>query len=105
MLRGMEKSTIGETARSLSGIELLRTLPPEALQGVERRCLWQKWRAGEQIIDRETLSNDVYFIVRGSARVIDYSTSGHREVVFDEIQAGGVFGELAAIHGEPRSVN
>jgi CRP/FNR family transcriptional regulator, cyclic AMP receptor protein len=105
MLRGMEKSAGGETARSLGGIELLRSVPPDALQGLERRCLWQKWRAGEQIIDRETLSNDVYFIVRGGARVIDYSTSGHREVVFDELTAGSFFGELAAIDGEPRSVN
>lgn len=105
MLRGVEKSSVGDSTRSLAAIDLLQCLGPDALQTVERRCLWQKWRSGEQIIDRETLSSDVYFIVRGRARVIDYSTSGHREVVFDEIVAGGFFGELAAIDGEPRSVN
>jgi CRP/FNR family transcriptional regulator, cyclic AMP receptor protein len=37
--------------------------------------------------------------------VIDYSNTGHREVIFDEIEPGGYFGELAAIDGEPRSAN
>src|SRR5207302_1567305 len=55
--------------------------------------------------DRETLSTDVYFIVTGRARVVDYSDTGHREVIFDEIGPGGYFGELAAIDGEPRSAN
>jgi CRP/FNR family cyclic AMP-dependent transcriptional regulator len=37
--------------------------------------------------------------------VVDYSDTGHREVIFDEIGPGGYFGELAAIDGEPRSAN
>jgi CRP/FNR family cyclic AMP-dependent transcriptional regulator len=105
MARSVAEQPLGESSRSLSGIELLETLKGPALQMLERRCTWQKWRGGEQIIDRETLTNDVYFITAGRVRVIDYSISGHREVVFDEISAGGFFGELAAIDGEPRSVN
>src|SRR3954452_10357409 len=77
-----------EPTRSLAGIELLRSLTPQQLQAVERRCAWRKWRPGEQIIDRETMSDDIYFIVRGRARVVDYSTSGNREVVFDELRDG-----------------
>ena len=95
----------GETPRSLSGIDLFAPLDQAALQVLERRCSWRHWAAGEQIIDRETLSNDVYFVVAGLARVVDYSDSGHREVVFDEIGPGGYFGELAAIDGEPRSAH
>jgi CRP/FNR family transcriptional regulator, cyclic AMP receptor protein len=94
-----------EPTRTLAGIELLRSLTPQQLQAVERRCAWRKWRPGEQIIDRETMSDDIYFIVRGRARVVDYSTSGNREVVFDELRDGAYFGELAAIDGEPRSAN
>ncbi|MBX6369174.1 MAG: Crp/Fnr family transcriptional regulator [Rhodospirillales bacterium] len=105
MRRTSERAAPAETARSLAHIELFESLPAEELVQLERRCTWQRWNAGEQIIDRETLSNDVYFIVRGRVRVIDYSHSGHREVVFDELSAGAVVGELAAIDGEPRSVN
>src|SRR5471032_309370 len=91
--------------RSLAAVDLFATLKDEARQALERRCAWRRWAAGEQIIDRETTSNDVYFVVSGRARVVDYSDTGHREVIFDEIEPGGYFGELAAIDGEPRSAN
>jgi CRP/FNR family transcriptional regulator, cyclic AMP receptor protein len=94
-----------ESYRGLDGIELVASLRPEARRALERRCVWRSWAPGAQIIDRETLTSDVYFIVRGRVRVVDYSLSGTREVVFDEIRAGGHFGELAAIDGEPRSAN
>src|SRR5262249_25463001 len=103
-IRAAERFT-SDAARSLAGIELLQSLEPQQLQSVERRCLWRKWRPGEQIIDRETMADDVYFIVRGRARVVDYSSSGSREVVFDKLGEGANFGELAAIDGEPRSAN
>ena len=100
-----ERTVAPDSTRSLAGIELLAALAPAQLQTVERRCAWRKWQPGEQIIDRETLGNDVYFVVRGKARVVDYSTSGNREVIFDELADGTYFGELAAIDGEPRSAN
>jgi CRP-like cAMP-binding protein len=91
--------------RSLDAVELVASLGLEARQALERRCVWRSWSPGAQIIDRETLTNDVYFIARGRVRVVDYSSSGTREVIFDELRAGGHFGELAAIDGEPRSAN
>jgi len=44
----------------------------------------------------------VYFVVDGRARVVNFSLSG-REISFDDIENGGVFGELAALDGQPRS--
>src|SRR5689334_5194089 len=105
MQRALGRPAQAETARSLTRIELFESLTEAEVQQLERRCLWQRWNAGEQIIDRETQSNDVYFVIRGRVRIIDYSQSGHREVVFDELRPGAVVGELAAIDGEPRSVN
>lgn len=99
------KPSRSEMPRSLAHVDLFATLKDEARQALERRCLWRRWATGEQIIDRETISNDVYFLVSGRARVVDYSDTGHREVIFDEIEPGGYFGELAAIDGEPRSAN
>ena len=91
--------------RSLAGVDLIACLDETARHVIERRCLWRRWAAGEQIIDRETQSSDVYFVASGRVRVIDYDDSGRREVIFDEIGPGGYFGELAAIDGEPRSAN
>jgi CRP-like cAMP-binding protein len=110
MARASEKVSQSKPAqvvapRSLAGVDLFAFLEPAARQALERKCVWRRWAAGEQIIDRENLSNDVYFVASGRARVVDYSDTGHREVIFDEIGPGGYFGELAAIDGEPRSAN
>jgi CRP/FNR family cyclic AMP-dependent transcriptional regulator len=77
-------------------------LPADSLQALEKRCSWRNFLAQEQIIDRQNTSRDVYFIVTGRVRVVNFSLSG-REVAFDEIPAGAYFGETAAIDGEPRS--
>jgi CRP-like cAMP-binding protein len=44
----------------------------------------------------------VFFVVEGRVRVVNFSISG-REISFDEMERGGVFGELAALDGMPRS--
>ncbi|MBI3708328.1 MAG: Crp/Fnr family transcriptional regulator [Proteobacteria bacterium] len=91
-------------AQTLAGVELLAGLAPEQMQAIERRCRWRSFTEGEQIIDLETDSRDVYFIVSGAARVVNYGLSG-REVTLDDIGPGGNFGELAALDGQPRSAN
>src|SRR3954447_20293712 len=99
------KQSQAELPRSLAGVDLIACLDEPSRHALERRCLWRRWASGEQIIDRETQTSDVYFVVAGLARVIDYDDSGRREVIFDEIGPGGYFGELAAIDGEPRSAH
>jgi CRP-like cAMP-binding protein len=89
-------------AQTLVGIELFKGLSPSERQAIERRCRWRTYADGEQIIDRENDTQDVFFVVSGMTRVVNYSPGG-REVSFDEIGPGGVFGELAAIDGRPRS--
>jgi CRP/FNR family cyclic AMP-dependent transcriptional regulator len=92
------------SAHSLAGISLFKPLDPAKRQAVERRCRWKTYGEDEQIIDRETDTQDVFFVISGIARVVNYSPAG-REVSFDEIGPGGVFGELAAIDGQPRSAS
>ena len=88
--------------QTLAGIELLGGLTPAERQAVERRCRWRRHAADEQIIDRETDTHDVFFVVSGGVRVVNFAVSG-REISFDDILAGGYFGELAAIDGRRRS--
>lgn len=91
-----------DQSNTLSGIELLSDLPQDALERLEKRCSWRTFLSQEQIIDRQSTTRDIYFIVTGKVRVVNFSLSG-REVAFDEIPAGAYFGETAAIDGEPRS--
>jgi len=102
--RGAQKAA-AEIPRSLAGIEFFSCLDDASREAIERRCIWRRWDDGGQIIDRETLTNDVYFVVSGCVRVVDYDDTGRREIIFDEIGPGGIFGELAALDGEPRSAN
>ena len=86
----------------LMGMHLLQDLSPEELVALEQVCRFRRFAGGEQIFDREAVTRDIYFVVRGRVRVVNYSLSG-REIALDEISEGGHFGELAAIDGRPRS--
>jgi CRP/FNR family transcriptional regulator, cyclic AMP receptor protein len=90
--------------QSVAGIGLLKPLTPPERQALERRCRWRSFSEGEQIIDRETQSEDVFFVISGTARVVNYSPGG-REVSYDDIGPGGLFGELAALDSRPRSAS
>ena len=89
---------------TLDGIQLLKGLAPAEIRAVEKACAWRDYPADEQIFDRQTESRDIYFVVSGRVRIVNFSASG-REVSFDDIDAGGYFGELGAIDGEPRSAS
>jgi CRP-like cAMP-binding protein len=79
-------------------------LPPNALPAIERSCTWRRYQPGEQILDRDSDSRDVFLVVEGMVEVVNYSITG-REVAFGQVKAGGYFGELAAIDGRRRSAN
>jgi CRP/FNR family cyclic AMP-dependent transcriptional regulator len=94
----------GAKNASLAGIRLFDGLSESALEDLSKRCRWHKYQPNEQVIDRYSDSRDLYLIVEGRVRVINYSVTG-REVAFDEREEGEYFGELAALDGEPRSAN
>lgn len=87
---------------TLADFPFLEPLNDSARSALEQRARWVRYTANDTIIDRETESRDVYFVVEGRVRVVNFSISG-REITFDEMEPGGVFGELAALDGMPRS--
>ena len=94
----------GAKNESLAGITLFDGLSESELEDLSKRCRWRKYQPNEQVIDRYSDSRDLYLIVEGRVRVVNYSVTG-REVTFDEREEGEYFGELAALDGEPRSAN
>ena len=88
----------------LEGVGLLEGVKPADVAKLEEYCRYKKFSAGEQIFDRQSKTTDVFFVVRGSVRIVNYSLSG-REIALDDVIQGGHFGELAAIDGEPRSAS
>jgi CRP-like cAMP-binding protein len=87
---------------NLNSILLFASLTKAEREDLARQCRFRNYGSGEHIIDSQSLSRDVYFVVSGVVRVVNYSASG-REIAFDDIPAGGFFGELSALDGAPRS--
>jgi CRP-like cAMP-binding protein len=88
--------------RRLDGIRLLASLPRDELRRLEKCCGWHHFAAGEQIFDWNSNSRDLFLIVRGRVKLVNHAMTG-REIAFATDMAGGYFGELAAVDGEPRS--
>jgi CRP/FNR family cyclic AMP-dependent transcriptional regulator len=89
---------------TLESIRLLRGVSSKEKEGLARASAFKRFDAHEQILDRDNESQDVFFVCSGRVRIVNYSLSG-REVSLADIPAGGHFGELAALDGEPRSAS
>lgn len=87
---------------TLERIELLRSLDAKARAAFERRCIWRHARAKEWLLEQNDIGTDIYFLTSGVVRVL-ITPSPDREIILGDINAGGYFGEMAAIDGQPRS--
>ena len=90
--------------KDLSDIALFAALLPEQSARHAARCTWRDYAAHELVIDIEDETTDVRFLLSGDVRIIIRMAVG-KEVILGEIGAGGFFGEISAIDGEPRSAN
>lgn len=88
----------------LSHNSLLRHAGREAQEALERVARVRRVSPHELVLDQESAGGDLCLVLRGRLRVVSHSASG-KEISFDEIDAGGFFGELSAIDGAPRSAS
>jgi CRP/FNR family transcriptional regulator, cyclic AMP receptor protein len=93
-----------QPAETLAGIAIFRELAPEVVESLSRRCRWRRYTADQTILQCQDETRDVFFVVRGRVCAVYHSASG-REIRFCDLPAGEVFGEFAAIDGEPRSAD
>src|SRR5215469_3276767 len=84
---GGERQT--QTGR-LAGVPVFANLPAPEISRLERAAHWHRYRRGEQILDRDSMSRDVYFVVEGMVEVVNYSLSG-REVAYGPLSTGSFF--------------
>jgi CRP/FNR family cyclic AMP-dependent transcriptional regulator len=96
------------TASDRERVEPLRRLPilhaasDEALRRASSVATWRTCGVGELIVDSNDSSCDVWFVLEGMIRILVRTPSG-RELILTDISAGGMFGEIAAIDGAPRT--
>ena len=92
------------TPDMLRNIEVFRNLSPEEYESLSHILKAQIFNPNQRIINLGESNQDVYFVIKGSARITTFTSSG-KEVTFQDMTAGQMFGELSAIDGEPRSTN
>ena len=88
----------------LNNIQLLSDLPLEEIKLIQKKCIFFQYEEDEQILDRNSESRDIFFVVQGNVQVKNFSFSG-REIALASIGAGGYFGELSAIDQKARSAS
>lgn len=88
----------------LRGIKLFEGLDAFSLEEIARRCAWRRYKRNEVVISRHGTDRDVYLVISGTVRVTSRSKQG-RGVIFRDITAGEVFGELSALDQRERSAD
>jgi CRP-like cAMP-binding protein len=69
-----------------------------------RRCTRREFEPRQEIVRYQEETRTVFFLTSGKARATIYSKNG-KQVTFGDIHPGGIFGEIAAIDGKPRSAS
>ena len=87
---------------TLEKIGLLRSLDRKDREVFEHRCQWRHAHPKEWLLEQNDIGTDIYFLSSGIVRVL-ITPSPDREIILGDIEAGGYFGEMAAIDGQPRS--
>ncbi len=86
------------------GIDIFKALNEEGLEKTSKHLSVRIYAKGEQIIGHGDKTRDVFFVSEGSVRTTIFSVSG-REISYQDLGEGDMFGELSALDGEPRSTH
>lgn len=92
------------TPDSLSTIEVFRDLTSTDYESLSHILKAQSFKPNHRIINLGEHTQDVFFVIKGKVRITTYTSTG-KEVTFQDMKAGQMFGELSAIDGETRSTN
>ena len=97
-------ATVQTSTLGLQKVRLLQGLSQERLELLAAQCTWRRVEPGQLIVARNSPDRDVHFVVGGRVRVTSFSAGG-RQVTFRDEEPGEMFGDLAAIDGQPRSAD
>lgn len=92
------------TAADLDRIEAFRELGTAIRQDILAQLKTWRVPAEREIIGYLDNTHSVYFLLDGEARV-NMLAAGGRQITYQILNAGAMFGELAAIDGLPRSAS
>jgi adenylate cyclase len=85
----------------LQKVDLFKGLQSYTLREIAAQCKWTRSKKNEYVIHRDGTDRDVYFVIAGLVRVGAEAGRGRR-IIFRDVPAGDMFGELSAIDGRVR---
>ena len=95
---------ISISADTLGTIDAFKELARPEREQIAPLCVAKSYPKSRVIITHQEESFDVFFIVSGSVRAAIYTEQG-RQISYQDLFAGDMFGELAAIDHQPRSTH
>lgn len=98
-IQGMD---IKPTAVTLGFFDIFQALSTEERAEVAKKMTSRRYKAGSFVIPCANDTGQVYFIVSGQVRACANNHSG-RQVYFEDLASGMMFGELAAIDNGERT--
>ena len=91
-----------EVAALLSGTRLFGAMPADAAQAFARRFREARFERGAMIFARGDVGERLYVVAEGQVRLAIGASDG-RELSFQIVGAGDLFGEIAVLDGGTRS--
>jgi CRP-like cAMP-binding protein len=104
-LRGEAVMTPRDAVSIFKRFEIFEDVPSAVLEDLARSCAWRAVPAGQQILIAREESADVYFVGSGKVRIVLYSATEGRRVLFAVLGPYQMFGEVAAIDRIARSAS
>lgn len=92
------------TADTLAMIDAFKALDRGSREKIAALCLGKTYPPARVIISHREQSSGVFFIVSGSVRATVFTERG-KEIAYEDLLAGNMFGELSAIDGKPRTTH
>ena len=89
------------TATTLATFEIFEGLSIQDREQIADMMSLRQYKAGATLISADEDRSDVFFLVNGIVRAYSNSREG-KQVQFEELLSGSMFGELSAIDGRPR---
>ncbi|MGE3888161.1 MAG: cyclic nucleotide-binding domain-containing protein [Vicinamibacterales bacterium] len=90
---------VAAAAGQLAGVDLFATLSPDARLSLSRAASDHLFAAGEAIVRQGEQGSSMFVVVEGTVKVV-LEPSGQEVAT---IAAGGFFGEMSMLTGEPRT--
>ncbi|MCO6417869.1 Crp/Fnr family transcriptional regulator [Siccirubricoccus sp. KC 17139] len=88
--------------QSIERLPFFRGFSAEILAPLQAAASWRSFEAGQVVVEDGDPTQEVFFLAEGAVRVLGRTSGGH-ELILNELKAGDMVGEYAAIDGAPRS--